>query len=82
MSPMLTAARIDNSSLRIKSLIRHALRSCRMSSLQRLEIEVDGGTVTIRGTLRSFYERQVCLARIQRIPHVVKLVDNMKVEWP
>jgi hypothetical protein len=51
----------------------------RVSSVRLLDIEVSHGTVTLRGTVPSFYERQLCLS-CQHIPGVRKVVDDLKVE--
>ena len=52
-----------------------------VSSLQRLDIDVRGGTVTLQGTVCSFYERQLCLC-CKHVAGVLKLVDELKVELP
>jgi len=50
-----------------------------ITSVRRLNIEVKDGTVTLRGTVASFYERQLCLS-CRFLPGVRKLVDELKVE--
>ncbi len=50
-----------------------------VSSAKLLSIEVEDGTVTFRGTVVSFYERQICLS-CNHIPGVRKVVDDLKVE--
>jgi osmotically-inducible protein OsmY len=50
-------------------------------SCLRVGVEVADGTVTFRGTVGSFYERQLCLA-CKHIPGVRKLVDDLKVVVP
>ena len=50
-----------------------------VSSARLLSIEVEDGTVTLRGTVASFYERQICLS-CNHIPGVRKVVDDLKVE--
>jgi len=70
----------DNS-LDLKRRILIFLSQRGVSSVRRLNIEVNGGTVTFRGTVPSFYERQLCLCS-QYVPGVRKLVDELKVEIP
>ncbi len=72
---------IDKSSWEIKRRITNLLWQRGVSSLRRLDIEVKGGTVTLRGTVSSFYERQLCLTCCQHVPGVFTLVDEIKVEW-
>lgn len=50
-----------------------------ISWLSRISIEIEGGRLTFRGTVRSFYERQLCLA-CRRFPGVEELVDELEVE--
>jgi osmotically-inducible protein OsmY len=73
---------IDACSWDIKRRITNLLFQRGRSSLAQLAIEVDNGTVTVRGTVRSFYERQVCLSCCQHVPGVFRLVDEIKVQWP
>ena len=42
-----------------------------VSSMRRISIEVQDGTVMLRGTVSSFYERQLCLACTRHIPGVI-----------
>ena len=71
---------IDKSSWEIKRRITSLLFQRGVSSLRRLRIEVDGGTVTLRGGVASFYERQLCLSCCRRVPGVFKLVDEIDVD--
>ncbi len=73
---------IDPCSGDIKRRITNLLWQRGRSTLRQLAIEVDNGTVTVRGTVRSFYERQVCLSCCQHVPGVFRLVDEIKVQWP
>jgi hypothetical protein len=52
-----------------------------VSSVRLLDIEVADGTVTFRGTVSTFFERQLCLS-CQYVPGVRKIVDELKVEIP
>ena len=52
-----------------------------VTSLRRLNIQVRNGTVRFRGTVPSFYERQLCLSS-HRVAGVYRVVDELKVEWP
>ena len=50
-----------------------------ISWLSRISIEIEGGRLTFRGTVSSFYERQLCLAS-RRFSGVEELVDELEVE--
>ena len=45
-------------------------------------VAVENGTVTVRGTVASFYERQVCVSCCQHVPGVFGLLDEIKVDSP
>jgi len=48
-------------------------------ALRRVEIEVQDGTVEIKGHVNSFYEKQLCLSCCQRVAGVVRIVDLVEV---
>ena len=52
-----------------------------VTSLRRLNIQVNNGTVTFQGTVSSFYERQLCISS-HRVHGVYRVVDDLKVELP
>ena len=63
----------------LKRRIELFLQRKGVSSLPRLNIEVEGGQVMLQGTVRSFYERQLCLC-CQHVAGVLRVVDELKVE--
>lgn len=48
-------------------------------SLRRLNVAAENGTVTLRGEVRSFYEKQLGIHCCQRVAGVVRLVDDVAV---
>ena len=72
---------IDWSSQELKRRLVIFLSQRGISSPQRISIDVNYGTVTLRGTVSSFYERQLCLC-CQHVAGVHHLVDDLKVELP
>jgi osmotically-inducible protein OsmY len=50
--------------------------------LRHLEIEVENGTVTLRGRVGSFYERQLCQSLCRRVAGVLQYVDAIDVAYP
>ena len=63
----------------LKRRIELFLQQKGVSSLPRLNIEVEGGQVSLHGTVRSFYERQLCLC-CKHVAGVLRVVDELKVE--
>ena len=66
--------------LDVKRRITNLLVQRNAAAFRKIDIEVIGGTVILRGTVNSFYERQLCLACSQQVSGVLKLVDEIQVE--
>lgn len=47
--------------------------------LRALAVEALNGTVTLRGEVASFYEKQVAIHASQRVAGVLRLVDSITV---
>lgn len=65
----------------LKQRVEFFLQQKGVSSLPKLRIEVENGQVTLLGTVRTFYERQLCLC-CQHVAGVIRVVDELKVELP
>jgi osmotically-inducible protein OsmY len=50
-----------------------------LPSLRTLQVDVHEGTVTLRGRVASFYEKQVAIHSCQRVAGVRHLVDAVDV---
>ncbi len=48
-------------------------------SFQNLDLEVMYGKLTVRGIVRSFYEKQVAMSVCQKVPGVQQFVDEIVV---
>ncbi len=49
--------------------------------LRHLEVEARNGTVTLRGRVYSFYEKQLCQESCRRVAGVVRYVDAVDVTY-
>jgi osmotically-inducible protein OsmY len=49
--------------------------------LRHLEVEAHNGTVTLRGRVFSFYEKQLCQAVCRRVAGVVRYNDAVDVVY-
>ena len=49
------------------------------SSLRNLRVDASGGIVKVSGTVRSFYEKQLCQQVCRRVAGVIKLIDDVSV---
>lgn len=65
----------------LESSVTNYLVARQMPSLRRIEVSAAGGTVTLRGRVHSFYEKQLCLNCTRRVAGVRGLVDEVAVDW-
>jgi osmotically-inducible protein OsmY len=47
-----------------------------------LKVDVQGGVVTLSGTVRSFYQKQLCINCCQRVAGVIRICDELEVAMP
>jgi osmotically-inducible protein OsmY len=47
--------------------------------LRQVVVRADSGIVTLRGTVTSFYQKQLCIQACRAVPGVVTLVDEVEV---
>lgn len=71
-----SAAQADHE---LKRRVMNYLAGRHMPALRHLEVEADNGTVTLRGRVRSFYEKQLCQHCCQRVAGVIRMVDDIVV---
>jgi osmotically-inducible protein OsmY len=69
----------DLTDRRMGEQVIQALWGSNMPGLRRIAIEVRRGTVTLRGEVASFYERQTAVARTVSIKGVSRVVDMLRV---
>jgi osmotically-inducible protein OsmY len=64
----------------LEQRVANYLFNRRKPTSRRIDVKVVGGTVTLCGRVRSFYERQLCIHCCQRVAGVRGLVDRIEVE--
>jgi osmotically-inducible protein OsmY len=47
--------------------------------LRQLQVQVDSGVVTLKGTVSTYYERQLAISFCQRVAGVVSIQDRLEV---
>ncbi|MBA4018368.1 MAG: hypothetical protein C0483_14475 [Pirellula sp.] len=55
------------------------LADANMPGLRQLRVDAVDGTVTLRGTVRTYYEKQLSQQRCKRVAGVVRMVDQIEV---
>jgi osmotically-inducible protein OsmY len=59
--------------------VRNFLAARQYSSLRQLSVEAQGGEVTLRGQVGSYYEKQLSLLLSSRVAGVTRLIDEIAV---
>ncbi len=49
--------------------------------LRSISVAADRGTVTLRGRVPSFYEKQLCLGCYPQVEGVARIVDRIEVDY-
>jgi len=62
-----------------ESVLRH-FEGRNFPALTRLDIEADSGTVTLKGTVRTFYQKQMAITLSMQVEGVTKIVDEIVVQ--
>jgi osmotically-inducible protein OsmY len=71
--------RVDYSDQDIQFRVGSYLRSRHFQTLREIDIDVENGTVTLAGTVGSFYEKQIALNSCLRVAGVLHLIDHLSV---
>jgi hypothetical protein len=74
-----TGPSLDPADHDLKRRVALFLAGRHVLSLRYLEVEARGGTVTLRGRVGSFYEKQLSQQCCRRVAGVIELVDHVEV---
>jgi osmotically-inducible protein OsmY len=64
---------------RLQRAVGLTLQSLPGQAGRRLQVAAEGGVVTLAGRARSFYEKQLLLSAVRRVPGVERIVDEVAV---
>lgn len=64
----------------LKRRVVNFLAGRHLPALKRLDVSVEGGVVTLRGRVKTFYEKQVGQQCCRRVAGVLNLIDEIDVE--
>ena len=62
--------------------VRQTLADLHVPILRTLEVTAEDGVVTLRGRVKTYYERQLAHANVRRLTGVEKLVEEITVADP
>lgn len=69
----------DREPLDLKRRVENFLAGRNLPGLRHLDVEVTGGVVTLKGRVRSFYEKQLANHCCRRVAGVHEVVDGIDV---
>ncbi|NLX95187.1 MAG: BON domain-containing protein [Rhodopirellula sp.] len=75
----LTHSATDDHDRDLEFRVTNYLVGRQVQALRRIEVEADKGTVTLRGSVCSFHQKQLCLNCCRRVAGVIDLVDEVDV---
>ena len=59
--------------------VANYLLGYKLPHLRNIEVESDRGTVTLRGRVVSYYQKQLCINCSRRVAGVITLIDQIDV---
>jgi osmotically-inducible protein OsmY len=71
--------RVDSADRELERRVVNFLRGWQRPGLWNVEVQAAGGIVTLRGTVNSFYEKQLSQQCCRRVAGVLKLIDSVSV---
>ena len=74
-----TTLPLDLSDRDLERRVTNFLFARNLPTLRRLQVAADNGTVTLRGRVHSFYEKQLCQHACRRVAGVISMVDAIDV---
>jgi osmotically-inducible protein OsmY len=71
---------VESADADLEKRTRIFLAQKNVSAFRRIAVSVSEGTVRLRGRVRSFYEKQLCLNCCQHVAGVIRVIDEIDVE--
>lgn len=70
---------IDRHDEELRRRVVNYLVGRQVPNLRQIDVEAHGGTVILRGRVRSYYHKQLCIHCSSRVAGVIELVDQIEV---
>jgi osmotically-inducible protein OsmY len=64
----------------LERYVAHCLQDRNVAALRRIAVRAHSGTITLRGTVTSFYQKQLCIQACRDVPGITELVDEVEVD--
>lgn len=78
-SPEECTAQASGTDLELQRRVASFLADSNMPGLRQLKVHAADGTVTLNGTVRTYYEKQLSQERCKRVAGVIRLIDQIEV---
>jgi osmotically-inducible protein OsmY len=79
--PAITETISEQADRDLERRVTNYLAGRHVPGLRHLEVEARNGTVTLKGRVYSYYEKQLCQAVCRRVAGVVAYVDAIDVRY-
>lgn len=73
---------IASSNARIRNTVTRRLRASPYPAVTRVQCDFDRGSLTLRGQVRTFYEKQIAQETVADLDGIDQVVNGIKVESP
>jgi osmotically-inducible protein OsmY len=73
------AAPVASADRAMANQIASHLADSNRANLRRLSVDVHAGEVTLRGSVASFYEKQIAIQACRLLPGIDRLIDALEV---
>lgn len=71
--------RVEFKDQELQFRVQSFLKSRHFPTFEELNVEVDGGQVTLSGALSTYYEKQVAINSCRRVAGVLALIDDIVI---
>lgn len=71
---------VTSSNARIQKAVARRLRASPYPAVKRVQCDFDRGRLTLRGQVRTFYEKQIAQEAIAGLEGIDQVVNGVKVE--
>ena len=78
-SPVECTVQASGTDLELQRRVVSFLADSNMPGLRQLKVHAADGTVTLNGTVRTYYEKQLSQERCKRVAGVIRLIDQIEV---
>ena len=76
----MTVIALANTDVELQRRIANFLYQHRVPGIECIQLNVYGGVVAVSGRIPTRYARWLCIESCRRVPGVLRVIDNVKIE--